>query len=242
MAESFGLDSVSVGFGIVVGFVGLVPRPLPARRALHRRSERAGGEDRLRARAAARRRRRRSTIRSPQALRPDERERYALSAGARDPAGRPVLQVAVGDASTRCRSPPTTAEHGVRSRRRRSANSGGTMLEAVTKDQLNTGLTGQIRYRVSERNLYAYLFGVKNPIAHVMGYFVSILRERIANFEAPPRRDRRRGARAASRPTRRSSAASRSTTCARTCATSTSTWTASAGRRRRATASCSTRR
>jgi regulator of protease activity HflC (stomatin/prohibitin superfamily) len=65
------------------------------------------------------------------------------------------------------------------------ANSGGTVLDAVTKDQLNTGLTGQIRYQVSERNLYAYLFGVKNPIAHVMGYFVSILRERIANFEAP---------------------------------------------------------
>jgi regulator of protease activity HflC (stomatin/prohibitin superfamily) len=67
-----------------------------------------------------------------------------------------------------------------------SANANGTVLEAVTKDQLNTGLTGQIRYRVSERNLYAYLFGVKHPIAHVMGYFVSILRERIANFEAPP--------------------------------------------------------
>ena len=65
------------------------------------------------------------------------------------------------------------------------ANNGGTILEAVTKDQLNTGLTGQIRYQVSERNLYAYLFGVKNPIAHVMGYFVSVLRERIANFEAP---------------------------------------------------------
>jgi regulator of protease activity HflC (stomatin/prohibitin superfamily) len=65
------------------------------------------------------------------------------------------------------------------------ANLGGTILEAVTKDQLNTGLTGQIRYRVSERNLYAFLFGVKNPIAHVMGYFVSVLRERIANFEAP---------------------------------------------------------
>ena len=66
------------------------------------------------------------------------------------------------------------------------ANQGGTVLDAVTKDQLNTGLTGQIRYRVSERNLYAYLFGVKNPIAHVMGYFVSVLRERIATFEAPP--------------------------------------------------------
>jgi len=66
-----------------------------------------------------------------------------------------------------------------------SANKGGTELDAVTKDQLNIGLTGQIRYRVCERNLYAHLFGVKRPIVHVMGYFVSILRERIANFEAP---------------------------------------------------------
>jgi regulator of protease activity HflC (stomatin/prohibitin superfamily) len=66
-----------------------------------------------------------------------------------------------------------------------SANSGGQILEAVTKDQLNTGLSGQIRFTVSERNLYAYLFGVKRPVAHVLGYFVSILRDRIANFEAP---------------------------------------------------------
>ncbi len=66
-----------------------------------------------------------------------------------------------------------------------TANAGGTMLEAVTKDQLNVGLTGQIRFSVAEENLYAYLFGVKNPPAHIMGFFVSILRERIANFEAP---------------------------------------------------------
>jgi regulator of protease activity HflC (stomatin/prohibitin superfamily) len=65
------------------------------------------------------------------------------------------------------------------------ANAGGQVLEAVTKDQLNTGLSGQLRYTVTERNLYAFLFGVKNPVAHVMGYFVSILRNRIANFEAP---------------------------------------------------------
>ncbi len=65
-----------------------------------------------------------------------------------------------------------------------SANHNGTILDAVTKDQLNIGLTGQIRYRVSERNLYAYFFGVKNPIVHVMGYFVAILRERIASFES----------------------------------------------------------
>lgn len=66
-----------------------------------------------------------------------------------------------------------------------SANQNGTVLEAVTKDQLNTGLNGQIRYRVSEQNLYAYLFGVKRPITHVTGFFISVLRERIANFEAP---------------------------------------------------------
>ncbi len=68
----------------------------------------------------------------------------------------------------------------------RSANEGGTRLDAVTKDQLNTGLTGQIRYRVSESNLYAYLFGIKKPFVHVMGYFVSVLRQRIASFEAKP--------------------------------------------------------
>jgi regulator of protease activity HflC (stomatin/prohibitin superfamily) len=66
------------------------------------------------------------------------------------------------------------------------ANAGGTTLEAVTKDQLNTGLTGQIRYRIAESNLYAFLFGIKRPIVHVMGYFVSVLRQRIANFEAKP--------------------------------------------------------
>src|SRR5262245_35667640 len=66
-----------------------------------------------------------------------------------------------------------------------TANAGGRLLEAVTKDQLNTGLMGEIRFRVAESNLYPYLFGVKNPIVHVMGFFISILRERIANFEAP---------------------------------------------------------
>ena len=66
-----------------------------------------------------------------------------------------------------------------------AANQGGTILEAVTKDQLNTGLSGQIRYRVADGNLYAYVFGVKNPFVHIMGYFISVLRERIANYEAP---------------------------------------------------------
>ena len=68
----------------------------------------------------------------------------------------------------------------------KAANRGGTELDAVTKDQLNTGLTGQIRYRVSETNLYAYLFGVKQPVVHVMAYFISVLRQRIASFEAKP--------------------------------------------------------
>ena len=108
-----------------------------------------------------------------------------------------------------------------------SANISGTMLEAVTKDQLNTGLKGQIRWRVSERNLYAYLFGVKHPIIHVMGYFISVLRERIANFEAPAGAQTGGRSRAAPRPPPRPSAFP-STTCAKICATSTTTWTANA--------------
>ena len=69
-----------------------------------------------------------------------------------------------------------------------AANEKGTVLEAVTKDQLNTGLKGQLRYRVCDKNLYAYLFGVNYPIAHVMGYFVSILREphRYLRSRRPP--------------------------------------------------------
>ncbi|MFT4546912.1 MAG: regulator of protease activity HflC (stomatin/prohibitin superfamily) [Verrucomicrobiales bacterium] len=58
-------------------------------------------------------------------------------------------------------------------------------IEAVTKDNLTTGVNGQIRYRASENNLYPYLFGVRSPLEHVMGYFVSVLRERIANFVDP---------------------------------------------------------
>lgn len=69
------------------------------------------------------------------------------------------------------------------------ANHDGQFLDAVTKDQLDTRLGGQIRYRVSEQNLYGYLFGVKNPLVHVMGYFVSVLRERIANYEAKQAED-----------------------------------------------------
>jgi regulator of protease activity HflC (stomatin/prohibitin superfamily) len=65
------------------------------------------------------------------------------------------------------------------------ANDQGTALEAVTKDQLNVKLTGQVRYKVSDQNLYAYFFGVKKPVSHIIGYFISVLRERIARYEAP---------------------------------------------------------
>jgi regulator of protease activity HflC (stomatin/prohibitin superfamily) len=43
------------------------------------------------------------------------------------------------------------------------ANQGGTHLDAVTKDHLNTGLTGQIRYRVSERNSMRTCSASRNP-------------------------------------------------------------------------------
>lgn len=128
-----------------------------------------------------------STLEDPfsEYLRPEERERYRYPQVRVIPPGGPyfkwpwerVYKVSV---ATQTWNMAVDAEDP-------KANNSGTLLEAVTKDQQNIGLNGQIRYRASERNLYAYLFGVKTPIVHVMGYFISILRERIANFEAPHR-------------------------------------------------------
>jgi regulator of protease activity HflC (stomatin/prohibitin superfamily) len=173
---------MSVSFGILVGFIAwFVVRYLLAglytvdqnERAVKTvlgRAQRLGDE---------------TTLDDPiaQGLRPDERERYRYPQLRIIPPGGPyfkwpwerVHKVSIATRTLNMAYDPESPQ----------ANRGGTILEAVTKDQLNTGLTGQIRYRVSERNLYAYLFGVKNPIAHEMGYFVSVLRERIANFEAP---------------------------------------------------------
>src|SRR5215468_6264551 len=117
------------------------------------------------------------------AMRPDEKERYDYPQVRVIPPGGPyfkwpwqrVHKVSVA----------TQTIDMARDLEDPTANFGGHMLAAVTKDQLNTGLRGELRYRISESNLYPYLFGVKNPIVHVMGFFVSILRERIANFEAP---------------------------------------------------------
>lgn len=55
-------------------------------------------------------------------------------------------------------------------------------IESVTKDNLTVAISGQIRWRPCERNLYAYVFGIKSPQAHIMGYFISVLRDRIATF------------------------------------------------------------
>ena len=57
-----------------------------------------------------------------------------------------------------------------------------TTVEAVTKDNLTVNITGQIRWKPCERNLYAYLFGIAAPTSHVVGYFISVLRDRIATF------------------------------------------------------------
>src|SRR5258708_3769531 len=119
-----------------------------------------------------------------ESLNPEERERYVYPQVRVIPAGGPyfkwpwerVYKVSIATQTLNMAFDPEDP----------SANLGGTKISAVTKDQLDTGLTGQIRYRVSERNMYAYLFGVKRPIVHVMGYFISVLRERIANFIAPP--------------------------------------------------------
>jgi regulator of protease activity HflC (stomatin/prohibitin superfamily) len=55
-------------------------------------------------------------------------------------------------------------------------------IEAVTKDNLTVQISGQIRWKPCERNLYAYLFGISHPAAHVVGYFISVLRDRVATF------------------------------------------------------------
>lgn len=128
----------------------------------------------------------RTTLQDPigQSLNADEQERYVYPQVVVMPPGfhwklpwQTVHRTSLATATVSIAFDPEDAR----------ANSSGQVLEAVTKDQLNTGLRGQLRYTVSERNLYAYLFGVKRPVTHVMGYFVSVLRDRIANFEAPAR-------------------------------------------------------
>jgi regulator of protease activity HflC (stomatin/prohibitin superfamily) len=61
-----------------------------------------------------------------------------------------------------------------------------SFIESVTKDNLTVNVSGQIRWRPCERNLYAYVFGVAHPQVHIMGYFVSALRDRIATFAKSP--------------------------------------------------------
>ena len=126
-----------------------------------------------------------STLDDPFAeyLRPEERERYDYPQVRVIPAGGPyfkwpwerIYKTTIATQTANMAVDPEAP----------AANENGVRLEAVTKDQLNIALEGQIRYRVCERNLYAYFFGIKRPIVHVLAYFVSILRERIANFEAP---------------------------------------------------------
>ena len=117
-------------------------------------------------------------------LRPEERSRYSYPQVRVIPPGGPYFKMPWE--KIRKVSIATMTVNMARDLENPSANDNGTRLEAVTKDQLNTGLTGEIRYRVSEANLYAFLFGIKKPFVHVMAYFVSVLRQRIANFEAKP--------------------------------------------------------
>ncbi len=126
-----------------------------------------------------------TTLENPMAeyLRPDERERYSYPQLFVIQPGGPyfkwpwekVYKVSIATETVNLAFDPEDA----------NANNGGRELDAVTKDQLNIGLVGQLRFRVSDQNLYAYIFGVKRPLVHVLGYFVSILRQKIASFEAP---------------------------------------------------------
>lgn len=172
---------MSILLGFIVGFIGwFLVRYLLAGIYTVNQNERAvktifGRAERIG----------KSTLEDPFAeyLRPEERERYDYPQVRVIPPGGPyfkwpwerIYKVSIATQTINMAVDPDNP----------TANQNGHVLEAVTKDQLNVGLSGQIRYQVSERNMYAFLFGVKKPIVHVMGYFVSILRERIANFEAP---------------------------------------------------------
>jgi regulator of protease activity HflC (stomatin/prohibitin superfamily) len=120
---------------------------------------------------------------SAQSLRPDERERYAFPQVVVIAPGGPyfkwpwekIHKVSIATVTTSIAWDPEYSD----------ANNGGTQLAAVTKDQLETRISGQLRFRIAEQNLYAALFGIKQPIAHVLGYFVSVLRQRMASFVAP---------------------------------------------------------
>ena len=126
----------------------------------------------------------RTTLEDPiaEALRPDERDRYAYPQVRVIPPGGPYFKMP-WERIYKISIATTTANMAL-DLEDPAANDRGSRLDAVTKDQLNTGLTGQIRYRVSEANLYAFLFGIKRPMVHVMAYFVSVLRQKIASFEA----------------------------------------------------------
>src|SRR5512133_1091006 len=84
-------------------------------------------------------------------LQPEERERYAFPVLDVIPPGGPyvkwpwerVHKVSVATQTLNMAFDPEDP----------AANRRGTALEAVTKDQLNTGLNGQIRYRVCEQSL-----------------------------------------------------------------------------------------
>ena len=133
--------------GCVFGIPGVVHRAISHRRLLHRRSERAGGEDRASGGPSGSATPPRWTTRSPSRSSRTRRGATPTRRCASIQPGGPyfkwpwerIHKVSIATADGRTwRSTPKT----------RSANQGGTVLEAVTKDQLNTGLTGQIRYRV----------------------------------------------------------------------------------------------
>src|SRR5262245_4959860 len=181
-AHTEGRTMVGIPIGIIIGFVGwFMLRYIVTSFYTVNQNERAVKTSFGRAQRLGQT----TTLALPmaEALRPDERERYAWPQLHVIRPGGPyfkwpwerVYKVSIA----------TETINMAQDLEDPTANKHGTILEAVTKDQLNTGLEGQIRYRVSEQNLYAYLFGAKRPIIHVIGYFVAILRERIAKFEAP---------------------------------------------------------
>jgi hypothetical protein len=182
-----------------------------------------------------------TTLDNPMAehLRPDERERYQYPQVRGDSRRAALLQVALGEGPQGRRSPP----------RRRTWPSTRSPPTPTGRHDARGRHQGPAQHRPDrpdplprlEQNLYAYLFGVKRPLVHVLGYFISILRERIANFEAPPLARPPPPADGRGRPIDWCEGISIND-LRKNLRDSTSTWTASACPRPPATASCSTPR
>jgi hypothetical protein len=127
-----------------------------------------------------------TTLDNPMAehLRPDERERYQYPQVRVIPPGGPVLQVAVGEGAQgegRHRDGEPGLRPGDPEREPRWRDARGRHQGPAEHRPRRAAAVPRLGAATCTPTCSA----VKNPLVHVLGYFISILRQRIASFEAP---------------------------------------------------------